>query len=125
MPAMEYESEYGIDVGNRFAGLSSEIDDPMELIQMAQQKEKALKTEKKQAKGAKGAQKSQEKAQPTAVKETVIEDIKKEGLFEAYFEFYQFKLSSLAAEVMHVLWANMLSAYLVGLSFPFIVSLLT
>ena len=75
MPAMEYESEYGIDVGNRFAGLSLEIDDPIELIQRAQ----ALKTEKKQTKGAKGAQKTQEKVQPTTVKETVIEDIKKEG----------------------------------------------
>ena len=77
MPAMEYESEYGIDVVNRFAGLSMEAEDPMELIQRAQ--EKPLKTEKKQAKGPKSAQKTQEKAQPVAVKETVIEDIKREG----------------------------------------------
>lgn len=111
MPAIEYESEYGIDVGNRFAGLSSEIDDPIELIQRAQQKEKTLKTDKKQAKGTKGGQKAQEKAQQTATKETVTEDIKKEGTFICYFAFYLFQCGSLAADVRHVLSSGTLSAY--------------
>ena len=91
MPAMEYESEYGIDVVNRFAGLSLEIDDPIELIQSAQ----ALKTEKKQAKGSKGAQKAQEKSQPVTVKETVIEEIKKEGQFFVHFARYRKLLAHL------------------------------
>lgn len=95
MPAMEYESEYGIDVVNRFAGLSLEIDDPSELIQQAQQKEKALKTEKKQAKGGKGGQKGHEKAQPTPVKETIIEDIRKEGMILTYFAFFAFNTAHL------------------------------
>ena len=78
MPAMENETEYGIVVVNRFAGLDIEADDPHELIQRAQQKEKVLKADKK-AKGVKGGAKTQEKSQVIAMKETVIEDIKKEG----------------------------------------------
>lgn len=79
---MQYESEYCIDVVNRFAGLDFE-DDPLELIQQAQQKGKTLKAEKKQ-KGGKQSAKPQEKVQTFTTKETVVEDVKKEG--EAYFQ---------------------------------------
>ena len=79
MPAMEYESEYGIEVINRFAGLEIETDDPIELIQRAQQKEKALKADKKQAKGIKGSAKTQDKPQVTLSRESNNEDGKKDG----------------------------------------------
>ena len=102
MPAMQYESEYGIDVVNRFAGLEFEADDPLELIQQAQQKGKTLKAEKKQKSGKQSA-KPQEKVQTITPKETVIEDVKKEG--EAYFQWLmKFYLhGSLAAKGRHVL----------------------
>ncbi len=79
MPAMEYESEYGIEVINRFAGLDFEGDDPSELVQRAQQKEKALKADKKQAKARKGSAKTQDKAQTVVTKEVSIEDTKRDG----------------------------------------------
>ncbi len=79
MPAMEYESEYGIDIVNRFAGIDFDVDDPTELIERAQQKEKTLKADKKQAKTKKGSAKAQEKAPTVVTKEVSIDDIKKDG----------------------------------------------
>lgn len=80
MPAMEYESEYGIEVINRFAGLDFEVDDPTELVERAQQKEKALKADKKQAKTRKGNARTQEKAPTVVTKEVSIDDTKRDGV---------------------------------------------
>ena len=79
MPVMEYDVEYGIGVNNRFAGFGIDLDDPVELIQRAQEKEKALKSDKKQTKPVKGG-KPQEKTQQAPKKEVIFEDTRREGM---------------------------------------------